>query len=70
MRWPVMNPGAFGVQAAHGMGDVAGSSHPPGGTEARWAFLISSGASAWRSTGMNPGATVFTVMPNGASSRA
>ena len=31
MRWPVMNPGAFGGQKAHGVGDVAGSSHPPGG---------------------------------------
>ena len=29
--WPVMNPGAFGGQKAHGVGDVAGSSPPPGG---------------------------------------
>ena len=35
MRWPAMNPGAFEGQEAHSMGDVAGSSHPPGGTKAR-----------------------------------
>jgi len=34
------------------------------------AVLTSSGTSAWRSTGTNPGATVFTVIPNRASSRA
>ena len=28
-------PGVFGGEKAHGVGDVAGSSHPPGGTEAR-----------------------------------
>jgi hypothetical protein len=31
--------------------------------------LTSSGTSTWRSTGTKPGATVFTVIPDEASSR-
>ncbi len=32
--------------------------------------MADSVTSAWRSTGMKPGDTLFTVMPSGASSRA
>jgi hypothetical protein len=42
----------------------------PAGTDATYARLTSSVTSAWRSTGTKPGATVFTVMPKGASPRA
>ncbi len=42
----------------------------PAGTVPRYASLVASGTSAWRSTGLKPGATVFTVMPKGASSAA
>ena len=63
-------PGVVGGEEAHGVGDVAGGPHPPAGTDGEVGILDSAGTSAWRSTGMKPGATMFTVMPNGASSRA
>ena len=63
-------PGAFEGEKAHGVAMSPGVPIRPAGTEARYAFRTPPGTSAWRSKGTNPGATVFTVIPNEASLRA
>jgi hypothetical protein len=65
-----MNPGAFGGQKAHGVGDVAGSSHPPGGHRGQLGHPDLVGNVGVAFHGDESGATGVTVIPNGASSRA
>ena len=63
-------PGAFGGEKAHGVGDVAGSSHPADGHRGQIGLpgvVGNVGVALHRD---ESGATVFTVIPNGASSRA
>jgi hypothetical protein len=63
-------PGAFGGQEADGVGDVARSSHPPGGHRGEIGLLDLVRDVGVALDGMNSGATVFTVMPDGPISRA
>ena len=65
-----MNPGAFGGQKAHGVGDVAGSSHPPGGHRGQLGHPDLVGNVGVAFHGDESGATVFAVISNGTSSRA
>ena len=63
-------PGVFGGEKAHGVGDVAWSSHPPGGHRGQLGLPDLVGNVGVAFHGDESGATVFAVIPNGASSRA
>ena len=65
-----MNPASSEAKKATAWATSSGRPICPAGTREVYSAMASAGTSVWRSTGIHPGATLLTVMPCGASSRA
>ena len=65
-----MNRAAGEARNATASATSSGAPIRPSATPCRYSWNASGGVPAWRSTGIQPGSTVFTVIPYGPSSRA